>query len=113
MRSALAQDKLFQAWCDQFVGDAIKNLEVMAIARQAFDAGFTCLRTDENVLECLQPVLGSERDLYEVANQLGGYVGPNTEKRLASFLIRESEEASLLADEIVKLRERIRILERE
>lgn len=48
----------------------------------------------------------SERDIYEVANQLGGYVGPGTEKHLAAFLIREANEASKLAD-------RIEALERE
>lgn len=42
----------------------------------------------------------SERDTYEVANQLGGYVGPGTEKHLAAFLIREANEASKLADRI-------------
>lgn len=52
----------------------------------------------------LYPVEGSERDIFEVANQLGGYVGPGTEKRLARFLIREAEEASKLAYEIVRLR---------
>jgi hypothetical protein len=46
----------------------------------------------------------SERDIYECANQLGGYVGPDTEDSLAVFLIRESNEAAKLADEIVRLR---------
>lgn len=44
------------------------------------------------------------RDIYEVANQLGGYVGPNTPDDLAKFLLREADEASKLADEIVRLR---------
>lgn len=44
-----------------------------------------------------------DRDIYEVSNQLGGYVGPGTEERLAKFLIRESNEAAKLADEIVRL----------
>lgn len=52
----------------------------------------------------LYPVEGSDRDIFEVANQLGGYVDPGTEKRLARFLIREAEEASKLAYEIVRLR---------
>lgn len=52
----------------------------------------------------MYPAQGSGRDLYEVANQLGGYVGPNTPKHLADFLIRESFEAAHLADEIVRLR---------
>lgn len=52
----------------------------------------------------LYSVEGSERDIFEVANQLGGYVDPGTEKRLARFLIREAEEASKLAYEIVRLR---------
>lgn len=52
----------------------------------------------------LSPVGGSDRDIYEVANQLGGYVDPSTPKRLATFLIREAEEATKLADEVVRLR---------
>jgi hypothetical protein len=52
----------------------------------------------------LYPVEGSERDIFEVANQLGGYVDPGTEKNLARFLIREAEEASKLAYELVRLR---------
>ncbi len=52
----------------------------------------------------LYPAEGSDRDIFEVANQLGGYVGPGTEKNLARFLIREAEEASKLAYEIVRLR---------
>jgi hypothetical protein len=46
----------------------------------------------------------SERDIYEVANQLAGYVGPDTEDRLAAFLMRESAAAAALADEVVRLR---------
>lgn len=45
------------------------------------------------------------RDIFECSNQLGGYVGPNTEDGLASFLIRESSAAAELAGEIVRLRE--------
>jgi hypothetical protein len=45
-----------------------------------------------------------ERDIYEVANQLGGYVDPSTDKKLAKFLLRESAEAAKLADEIISLR---------
>jgi hypothetical protein len=52
----------------------------------------------------LHPVQGSDRDIFEVANQLGGYVDPGTEKNLVRFLIREAEEASKLAYEIVRLR---------
>lgn len=52
----------------------------------------------------LHPVEGSDRDIYEVANQLGGYVDPGTEKNLGRFLIREAEEATKLANEIVRLR---------
>lgn len=44
------------------------------------------------------------RDIYECANQLGGYVGPDTTHGLAVFLGRESEAACDLADEIVRLR---------
>ncbi len=45
-----------------------------------------------------------KRDLYEVANQLEGYVGPTTPDRLAEFLLREGGEAAKLADEILRLR---------
>lgn len=37
-------------------------------------------------------------DPYEVANQLAGYVGPDTQDDLAAFLLRESAEAGKLAD---------------
>lgn len=47
------------------------------------------------------------RDIYEVANQLGGYVGPTTEGRLAEFLIREANASCELADEIVRLRQQL------
>lgn len=47
------------------------------------------------------------RDIYEVANQLGGYVGPTTEGRLAEFLIKEANAAGDLADEIVRLRQQL------
>jgi hypothetical protein len=65
------------------------------------------IKDRKSMLENLHPVPGSARDLYEVANQLGGYVGPDTPKRLADFLIRESTEAAHLADEIVRLRREI------
>lgn len=45
-----------------------------------------------------------ERDIYEVANQLGGYVGPDTPERLKRFLLKEEKAAVALADEIVRLR---------
>ncbi|MBD9455180.1 Lar family restriction alleviation protein [Rhizobium sp. RHZ02] len=45
-----------------------------------------------------------ERDIYEVANQLGGYVGPDTPERLKRFLLKEEKAAAALADEIVRLR---------
>lgn len=44
------------------------------------------------------------RDIYECANQLAGYVGPDTSEKLVQFLLRESAAASALADEIVRLR---------
>lgn len=44
------------------------------------------------------------RDIFECANQLGGYVGPNTDDELARFLLRESNAAADLAYEIVRLR---------
>lgn len=43
------------------------------------------------------------RDIWEVANQLVGYVGPDTEARLANFLLREGKEAAKLAERIVAL----------
>lgn len=43
------------------------------------------------------------RDIYECANQLEGYVGPDTDERLAQFLMREGQAAADLADEIVRL----------
>lgn len=51
--------------------------------------------------------LPSGRDIFEVANQLGGYVDPGTEKSLAKFLMKESEAANELAEEIVRLRIRL------
>ena len=48
--------------------------------------------------------MNATRDIYEVANQLEGYVGPDTPELLANFLMREGQFASDLADEIVRLR---------
>ena len=48
--------------------------------------------------------MNATRDIYEVANQLEGYVGPGTPELLANFLMREGQFASDLADEIVRLR---------
>lgn len=48
--------------------------------------------------------LSEERDIYEVANQLQGYVGPSTPSDLSAFLMREGAAAGVLADEIVRLR---------
>lgn len=48
--------------------------------------------------------LPSGRDIWEVANQLEGYVGPNTPDDLARFLIREGKAAAELAEEIRRLR---------
>lgn len=42
------------------------------------------------------------RDIYECANQLMGYVGPDTEGRLAQFLMREGKAAAALADTLVQ-----------
>lgn len=44
-----------------------------------------------------------ERDIYEVANQLEGYVDESTPDPLASFLLREGTEAGKLADRICAL----------
>jgi hypothetical protein len=49
-------------------------------------------------------VAGEIGDLYECANQLEGYVGPNTPAELAAFLLREGKAAATLADEVVRLR---------
>lgn len=38
-----------------------------------------------------------EHDIWDVANQLASYVGPDTPEPLAAFLLRESEEAAKLA----------------
>lgn len=40
------------------------------------------------------------RDIYEVANQLGGYVDMSTPDELAAFLLRESKEAAILAERL-------------
>lgn len=53
---------------------------------------------------------GAGRDIYEVANQLAGWVGPTTDEALAKFLLREAEEADKLAKEIESLRRVIRVL---
>ncbi len=44
------------------------------------------------------------RDIYEVANQLEGYVDEGTPEHLARFLLREGKAAADLADEIVRLK---------
>jgi len=40
------------------------------------------------------------RDIYEVSNQLGGYVDMSTPNDLAAFLLRESREAAVLAERL-------------
>jgi len=40
------------------------------------------------------------RDIYEVANQLGGYVDMSTPDDLAAFLLRESSQAAVLAERL-------------
>lgn len=47
---------------------------------------------------------GPGRDIFELANQLAGYVGPDTDPELAAFLLRESKEAAKLAYEVEWLR---------
>jgi len=54
-----------------------------------------------------------ERDIYEVANQLEGYVDPGTPERLAQFLLREGKAAADLADEIVRLRAELEAVKAE
>lgn len=46
------------------------------------------------------------RSVWEVANQLGGYIGPNTPDDLVAFLSRESDAAAALAERIVSLESR-------
>lgn len=46
-----------------------------------------------------------EHDIWEVANQLEGFVTSRTPKDLADFLLREGRAAGKLAEEIVRLRE--------
>lgn len=53
------------------------------------------------------------RDIYEVANQLEGYVDTGTPDRLAQFLLREGKAACDLADEIVRLQAEVERLEIE
>lgn len=48
--------------------------------------------------------LSSGRDIWELANQLGGYPGPGTDPKLASFLFREAKAAEEMANEIIRLR---------
>lgn len=43
------------------------------------------------------------RCIWECANQLGGYVDERTDEKLLKFLIRESDAANDLAEEIVRL----------
>jgi len=57
--------------------------------------------------------MSDQRDIYEVANQLGGYVGPTTPEFLKKFLLRESEEASKLADRIIHLEKALRDIAEE
>lgn len=52
------------------------------------------------------------RDLYECANQLGGYVGPTTPKDLKAFLMRESDAACDLANEVIRLRNKVNDLKK-
>ena len=67
--------------------------------------------SDLEMIKRLEEMRVKGRDIYEVANQLGGYVGPGTEKRLADFLMREALAASDLADEIVRLNDVIQAFE--
>ncbi len=54
-----------------------------------------------------------KRDIWEVANQLGGYVGPDTPERLKVFLLKEEKAAADLAREILSLRSRAEKAEAE
>lgn len=99
-------DQRFADWLRKSpdVEALLKDAAELALARRIFEAGFASLRGDLTPDAAMLPVTGSDRDIYEVANQLGGYVGPDTDERLAQFLIRESDEAALLANELVRLR---------
>jgi hypothetical protein len=56
-----------------------------------------------NPAQVTAPPRVNGRDIYEVANQLAGYVDEGTPEKLASFLLREGKAAADLADEIVRL----------
>lgn len=53
------------------------------------------------------------RCIWEVANQLEGYVGPSTPEDLAQFLLREGKAAAALAAEIARLRAELAKVEGE
>jgi hypothetical protein len=102
-------DKAFRSWWTNFNADSDDMPGDSRLARSAFEAGVRkaggSIWSTPSVAQA--PVQGSDRNIYEVANQIGGYVGPDTDKKLATFLIREGKEAALLADEIVRLRDQI------
>jgi len=52
------------------------------------------------------------RDVYEVANQLGGYVDERTPAELSEFLLRESAEATKLAERLETAEARVADLEK-
>ena len=62
------------------------------------------MHTSDKHLKKAHSELVDGRDIYEVANQLEGYVDMNTPDDLTRFLLKEGKAAAALADEIVKLR---------
>lgn len=57
-----------------------------------------------NMKFATMPAQAHERDIFEVANQLEGYIDSSTPDRLTEFLLREGKEAAKLAEEIIRLR---------
>jgi hypothetical protein len=58
------------------------------------------------ILDLFAPVLAEKerrgrREVWEVANQLGGYIGPDTPDDLVAFLSRESDAAADLAQRVL------------
>jgi hypothetical protein len=103
-------ENAFRSWWTNYNADSDDLPGDSHLARAAFEAGVR--KAGGSIKPALTsvthaPVHGSERDPYEVANQLGGFVGPDTDKKLSAFLIREGKEAALLADEIGRLRNEV------
>lgn len=61
---------------------------------------------DANKMVTAPAEMPGGRSIWEVANQLGGYIGPSTPDDLVAFLSRESDAAAALAERIVSLESR-------